>query len=430
MQDVVLTDIVSAPTRGKNGILVMGGDPGRGKSTCSKTLEYSWAEIGVELGIIDPTTVREHERALSSIDDDKKLVIDAHRNTYSLDSVRMALRNNAIIEELARQGRSDIDEDVLPQPTDHLLGLAGFAADSEAGRRFQKHVSPRNLAAKGIGTSLGLISYLRDLPPSEKTTADEHLLIELEGLAGDRHLRALFDEDLTVPDFSKYQIQIWNTAWLELPRSEETAKEHLHRQQTPRQRAGRAIYGLAIDTIMQQFFSRPKNPSMLTVEECYDWIHSAAGGRAAYRLMTQGRKSISGGQFVVQNPVVTFERIGSEFITQKLNFGFKSAKMARHVLEWCGRDLDRHPDLLRQYAQDTSPVMRVNRRNRQRAHLHGTVIPGKEGQAWLLDEVDNFGKLQCFTHPDPAVQAQFDTNPLTAQHAQFDTNPLSGLQAV
>jgi len=85
---------------------------------------------------------------------------------------------------------------------------------------------------------------------------------------------------------------------------------------------------------------------------------------------------------VVQNPVKTFNRIGPEFITQKLNFGFKDSKMARTVLEqWCGRDLDRHPDLMRQYAHDTSPVMRVNRRNRTRAHLHGTVIPGREGEA-------------------------------------------------
>lgn len=418
MQDLVLTDIVAGPTRGRGGIMVFSGDPGRGKSTCAKTLNYSWAQQGVELGIIDPTAQREHERALTTIDDDKKLVIDAHRNKYTLDTVRMARRTNEIMEELARQGHSDIDEDVLPQPTDHLLALTGFTPESGPGRRFQKHVTPRNLAAKGIMTTRGLIRYLASLPASGKTNDDEQLQIALEGLAADHHLRALFDEDLPVPDFNKYQIQIWNTAWLELPRSEETAKEHLHREMTPRQRAGRAIYGLAIDTMMQQFFSRPKVPSMLDVEECYDWVQSSAGGRAAYRLMTQARKAHTGALFIVQNPVVIFERVGAEFVTQKMNFGFKSGKMARQVLEeWCGRDLDRHPDLLRQYTHDTSPVMRVNRRNRRLAHLHGMVVPGKEGQAWLLDEVDNFGKLQCLMHPDPLVQAHFDTNPMTAQEA-------------
>ena len=415
MQDVVLLDLLGAPTRGKGPVLCLGGDPGRGKSTTSKTLEYSWAEIGAQLGIIDPTQVREHERALRLIDDSKKLVIDAHRNLYSLDCVRLARRNHDIIEQLTGQGRSDIDEEVLPQPTDHLLSLTGFGPDSEAGRRFQKHVAPMNLAARGIGSSRGLIEYLRQLPPSEKTAADEYLLIELEGLAADRHLRALWDENLVVPDFSNYQILIWNTAWLELPTSVETDTAHLHKEMTPRQRAGRAIYGLAIDTTMQLFFSRPKEQSQLIVEECYDWIHSTAGGKAAYKLMTQGRKVNSGMTAIVQNPVKTFNRIGAEFLTQRLNFGFKDSGMARDVLQWCGRDLDRHPDLLRHYIQDTSPVMRSNRRNRRLAHLHGRVIPGREGEAWLLDEVGNFGKLRAFTHPDPRVHALFDTNPLTAE---------------
>lgn len=415
MQDVVLLDLLGAPTRGKGPVLSLGGDPGRGKSTTTKTLVYSWAEIGAQLGIIDPTQVREHERALRLVDDAKKLVIDADRNRYSLDCVRLARRNHDIIEQLARQGRHDIDEEVLPQPTDHLLSLTGFAPDSEAGRRFQKHVAPQNLAAQGIASSRGLIEYLRHLPPQDRTAADETLLIELEGLAADRHLRALWDEDLIVPDFGNYQILIWNTAWLELPTSEETDTAHLHKELTARQRAGRAIYGLAIDTTMQLFFSRPKQQSQLVVEECYDWIHSTAGGKAAYKLMTQGRKVNSGMTAIVQNPVKTFNRIGAEFLTQRLNFGFKDSGMAREVLQWCGRDLERHPDLLRHYMQDTSPVMRANRRNRRRAHLHGRVIPGREGEAWLLDEVGNFGKLRAFSHPDPQVHALFDTNPLTAE---------------
>jgi hypothetical protein len=416
MQDVVLTDLLAAPTRNKGAVMVLGGDPGRGKSTTVKTLETSWADLGARLGIIDPTPVREHERALSPIDDSKKLIIDAHRNRYSLDCVRLARRNHDILEELVRQGRTDIEEEHLPQPTDHLLSMTGFPVGSDPARRFQKHVAPRNLAAKDIHTSWGLIEYLRELPPGEKTPADDTLLNELEALAADRHLRALWDQTLPVPDFTRSQIVVWNTAWLELPTSEETSTAHLHEELTPRQRAGRAIYGLAIDSTMQLFTSRPQEQSMLIAEECYDWIHSAAGGKAAYRVMTQGRKSNSGLTAVVQNPVKTFNRIGSEFITQKLNFGFKDSKMARTVLEeWCGRDLDRHPDLMRQYAHDTSPVMRVNRRNRTKAHLHGIVIPGREGEAWLLDETDDFGKIRAFTHPDPTVQALFDTNPMTAQ---------------
>lgn len=415
MRDVGLCDVLGAPTRDKGAVLVAGGDPGRGKSTVVKTLEYSWAEIGARLGIIDPTQVREHERALAGVGDEdhRKLVIDAHRNLYSLDCVRLARRNADIIADLQRQGRSDIDEELLPQPTDHLLALLGVGADSAAGRRFQKLVAPRYLAANDIGDTHALINFLRDLPARDKTAADEQLLIGLEGLSADRHLRALFDRTLEVPDFNAYQIVIWNTAWLELPTSEETAAAHLHSEITPRQRAGRAIYGLAIDSTLQMFFSRPKEPAQLVVEECYDWIHSDAGAAAAYKLMTQGRKVNSGMTAVVQNPVKTFDRIGSEFITQRLLFGFKSSKMAQAALQWCDRDIERHPDLLRDYVKNTSPVIRGSRRNRRTARQHGRVIPGREGEAWWLDEIGNFGKIRAFTHPNPKVQAQFDTNPLT-----------------
>src|SRR5258707_594130 len=119
-------------------------------------------------------------------------------------------------------------------------------------------------------------------PAAGKTAADETLLNELEALAADRHLRALWDQTLPVPNFTRYQIVVWNTAWLELPTSEETSTAHLHEELTPRQRAGRAIYGLAIDSIMQVFTSRPQEQSMLVVEECYDWMHSAAGAKATY----------------------------------------------------------------------------------------------------------------------------------------------------
>lgn len=419
MRSVVLSDLLGAPTRGKGGIMTLAGDPGRGKSTTGKTLAYSWAEQGARIGLIDPTQVREHERALSTVSKDangkdRTLVIDVHRSRWALDCVRMARQNFEILENLRRLGHTDIDEDMLPQPTDHLLSLTGFAADSAPGRRFQKHVNPQNLWAQGIGSGRGLIEYLRDLPKDEKTAADEDLMIALEGLAADDHLRALWDTALPVPNFAEHQILIWNTAWLDLPTNEESTTEHLHAEMTPRQRAARALYGLAVDTNVQLFYARPKEPSMLIVEECYDWINSAAGGKAAYRLMTQGRKVAAGGLFIVQNPVKVFKRIGSEFITQRLNYGYKDEDMAREVLQWCKRDLDRHPDLLKQYAKDTSPVVRANRRNKKRAHLNGTVIEGRQGEAWLLDELDNFGKLRAFIHPDPRVQATFDTNPLTA----------------
>lgn len=158
-------------------------------------------------------------------------------------------------------------------------------------------------------------------------------------MTSDVHLRALFDRGLEVPDFAKYQILLWNVAWYDLQDSEQASSEHTQRDETPRQRAGRALYGLAIDTNLQMFFSRPKEQSMLVLEECYEWIQSAAGSKAAYKIMTQGRKHNTGALFIAQNMVKMFRRMGYEFITQQLNFGFKDSDVARAHLEACGRDL-------------------------------------------------------------------------------------------
>lgn len=417
MMDVILSDILGAPSRSQPATAWVAGAPGRGKSNCAKMLVSSWADVGARLGIMDPTTTREHERALWFVPEHKKLIIDMHKNRYSLDAVRMARKNFELIEQMKRQG-VDVDEDLMPQPTDHVLGLMRFPVDSGPARRFQKHVAPQNLITEGIDDAVGLIEYIRALPRSERTHEDDQLLTELEGLTSDVHLRALFDRGLEVPDFAKYQILLWNVAWYDLQDSEQASSEHTQRDETPRQRAGRALYGLAIDTNLQMFFSRPKEQSMLVLEECYEWIQSAAGSKAAYKIMTQGRKHNTGALFIAQNMVKMFRRMGYEFITQQLNFGFKDSDVARAHLEACGRDLDRHPDLLRQYVKDTSPVHRTNRRNRSVAHLHGRVIPGREGEFWLCDEVGNFGKGRAFTHPDPRYQAAFDSNPMTS--GEFD----------
>ena len=42
---------------------------------------------------------------------------------------------------------------------------------------------------------------------------------------------------------------------------------------------------------------------------------------------------------------------------------------------------------------------------------HGKVIPGREGEAWVLDEFGGFGKVRLFAAPTAQLAELYDTNP-------------------
>src|SRR6202022_3672219 len=101
----------------------------------------------------------------------------------------------------------------------------------------------------------------------------------------------------------------------------------------------------------------------------------------------------------------------SEFIYQRLCLAFRDSGLAAATLQWCGRDLDRHPELLRNYVENTSPVRLVDHGEDALDTRYGTVIAGREGEAWFLDEFGGFGKVGLFEAPTAALAAQLDTNP-------------------
>ena len=111
---------------------------------------------------------------------------------------------------------------------------------SRQAARLRSHVAAETRSAHGIGSIGRLIGYLRDLREG-RDRADDDLLIGLQGLRTERHLRALFDESLPVGDLSGAAAVVWNTAGLELPTVGEEYVAHLHDRTTPRQRAGAAV---------------------------------------------------------------------------------------------------------------------------------------------------------------------------------------------
>jgi AAA-like domain len=390
LRDVVLLDLLNAPARDNGANLVICGSPGRGKSHIGKLLVWAWLLLGAGVHIFDPSGPREHARALLDFDD--KIVIDLSDAQMSVDPLRIFPYCEA-----------------AEHAVDHLLPLLGYAAASRQAARLRTHLAPDVRDGNGIGSVGRLISFLRGL--RERDSADDDLLVTLEGLRTERHLRALFDEALPVADLSSASAVIWNTAGLELPSVAEEYSAHLHRLTTPRQRAGQAVYGLAADLSQTVFFGRPDRPDVLVVEEAAPLTNSPGGQKCCNRIIRQGRKSGTGFVGISQHPIKDFAVLEDEFIDQRLCLGFKDPGLARATLQWCGRDLDRHPELLRLYVENTSPVQLVDHGDDAVDSRYGRVIPGREGEAWFLDEFGGFGKVRLFEAPTARLAAALDTNP-------------------
>jgi hypothetical protein len=353
-------------------------------------LAWAWLALGAGLHVFDPTEAREHERALTDFDD--KIVIDPTRPMFSLDGLRIFA-----FEEAAER------------TVDHLLPQLGFSALSPQAARLAAHLAPVSRHVNGIGSTNALIGFLHGLREG-RVPADDDLVIGLEGLRTQRLLSALFDETLPAPNLLA-QCVIWNFGGLALPTVDEEFTAHLHVRTTPGQRAAQALYGLGADLAQSLFFSRREQPDVLVVEECAAWTHSPGGQRCANTIIRQGRKAWTGFTAISQHPIKDFAVLEDEFIDQRLCLGFRDAHLAEATLRWCGRDLDRHPDLLRNYLDDTSPVRLVDHGDDSIDARHGAVIAGREGEAWFLDEFGGFGKVSLFEAPTTRLAQHFDTNP-------------------
>jgi len=255
----------------------------------------------------------------------------------------------------------------------------------------------------------GLVAFLADRR-TDRVNVDDDLLIALEGMRAERLLAPMFDDTLPVPDLSA-QLVIWNFGGLKLPTVTEEYQPHLHHQSTPSQRAAQALYGMAADLAESLFFARPTQPDVLVVEECAAWTHSPGGQRCANTFIRQGRKAWTQFVGISQAPRNDFGVLEDHFIEQRICLGFKTAAIAEDTLLWCDRDLERHPMLLTDYINNTSPAMVMNYGDDAIDSRHGRVIPGRHGEAWVLDEFGGWGKVRLFAGPTAELAELYDTNP-------------------
>ena len=61
--------------------------------------------------------------------------------------------------------------------------------------------------------------------------------------------------------------------------------------------------------------------------------------------------------------------------------------------------------------ENTSPARLTDHGEEAIDNRYGAVIPGRQGEAWFLDEFGGFGKVGLFAAPTAALAAALDANP-------------------
>ncbi|MHA7658452.1 ATP-binding protein [Mycobacterium sp. ML2] len=358
--------------RGAPGMLWI-GPPGGGKSLSCKRVTDALIKRGHQASIIDPGTLGEWIPALAH-HGERVLVINPYSNRWSLDGLRIFPRQNAVEHTL-----------------DHLLPMMGLDAVSAPARQFARLLRPDDRVAESLG---GLVRYFKGLSRAEYAEYEE-LADSLIYFSEKDYLRAMFDENLPVPPIGEKDAVIWQMAGQELPTTSETDEVHLYRRQSPRARAGLAIYGM-IAGLTRMAYTGPNRRQgafgFLVTEEAREYFASPVGRKDAERMGNQGRKERYG-LLGISQYLEHFDGIGIQNLPMRVLTPFKPTdrEYAKASFRRLGIDPDEYEEV-----------------------LHTQVQPGR-ALAYLFDDLGRIGLVNLLPPIQPALVEAFDTRDMEVQ---------------
>jgi hypothetical protein len=368
----VLVDLEGAPTRRRTPGMLYIGSPGGGKSQSAKRLVDAWIKRGGQASISDPGPKKEWVPALAH-HGDNVAVVDPGRAQVSLDGLRIFPREIAVEHTL-----------------DHLLPMMGVEADTIVAGQLRTLMRPDQRVAE---STAGLLRYLNSLTGS-KAAEHAELTAKLNMWSTVDYLRAMFDDSLPVPPIAEKSAIIWLTADLELPTETETDAVHLYRRQSPRARAGLAVYGM-IAALTRVTYATSRRRGVFVAEEARPYLASPVGKRETLRTVTQGRKEGYG--FIgISQRVEDFDGIGREFLPQRVVTPFSDPDYARKAFASIGIDPEEYPGA-----------------------LDLRTVPG-HAYAYFIDEQGRTGLVDLLAPAQPELVSAFDTT-------DMDTTDVSSL---
>lgn len=317
----VLLDPEGAPERRQPMGAIVYGPPGGGKSLFVKRLVRSGLLKGTRFSIDDPGSKMEWRKAFG--DTPGAVVQDLTKPRVTLDALRLFARESSVEHFV-----------------DHMVPTLGLDPQGASVRQIRQLLRPDQRVAE---STPGLLRHLRDLRGAEAQRYDE-LTNALDAASTVDYLRAIFDESLDDWDLDTAPIVIWLTHALELPDEANTNEHHLYQRQTPRARAGMALYGL-MTAMTRTMYTTTPGPAFSVTEESRVYHRSPIGRRESTRIITQGRKE-GYGLFAIDQDFETFSHIKEQYLPTRIITPYEHADETKRMLVHNGIDPDQYPELL------------------------------------------------------------------------------------
>ncbi|MFC9935878.1 ATP-binding protein [Glutamicibacter sp. NPDC127525] len=377
----VLHDIESAVMGNKSGCFAVVAELGAGKTLTLKKITAFVAERGGRYLVIDKSATHEWLSVAGALD--KKGIpstaINLVEPEYSLDPLRVfgVEEGASHVESLAAM-------------------LMNISPSDEMGIVLNEMLNPVHLEEHGIDSLGKLVEFLQ----GETDDPEQRRLGRtMQAFSKKKQGRVLFDE--TLPPLNKDARGIvFCTYGLELPSPEELSQGFLFKQLSLEKIYGRALYALIARIAHQVCFEDDSDLALFMASEAHHLTSNPQGLEIVNSFLREGRKAKAVLGMDSHDPVEFGDKRG--LIPFRILMRHTDEEEAKKGLAFLGLDPD-----------DEEKVEKVRGFSPQQAD--GKIVPGREGEAMIIDQSGNHGEIKVTLPADPEIAAAILTTPQAAR---------------